>query len=109
MIDFAQESGRGGRAGETLDSVVIVEDGEVERAMKQKSDDLGVQAMGTFLIGSGCRRAAMSSYLDGKRVECGDVDGAASCDRCGEGVRGWQEAQREASAQWQQVQEVFDE
>jgi len=109
MIDFAQESGRGGRAGETLDSVVIVEDGEVERAMKQKSNDLGVQAMGTFLIGSSCRRAAMSSYLDGKRVECGDVDGAASCDRCGEGVQGWQDAQREASAQWQQVQEVFDE
>lgn len=33
-MDFTQESGRGGRAGETLDSVVLVEHGEVERTME---------------------------------------------------------------------------
>ena len=108
MIDFAQESGRGGRAGERVDSVVLVEHGEVERTMKRKSDDLDVQAMGTFIIGSGCRRGLMSGYLDGKRVECNDVE-TAGCDRCGEGARGWQDAQREASVEWQQVQEVLDE
>jgi hypothetical protein len=37
-----------------VDSVVLVEQGEVERTMKQRSDDLDVQAMGMFLIGSGC-------------------------------------------------------
>jgi superfamily II DNA helicase RecQ len=108
MIDYAQESGRGGRAGERVDSVVLVEHGEAERTMKQKSDDLDVQAMGTFIIGSGCRRGLMSGYLDGKRVECNDVE-TAGCDRCGEGVRGWQDAQREANIEWQQVQEVLDE
>jgi superfamily II DNA helicase RecQ len=30
MIDYAQESGRGGRAGERVDLVVLVEQGEVE-------------------------------------------------------------------------------
>ena len=30
MIDFAQESGRGGRAGEDVDSVVLVEQGKVD-------------------------------------------------------------------------------
>jgi len=108
MIDYAQESGRGGRAGERVDSVILVEQGEVERTMQRKSEDLDVQAMGTFLIGSGCRRGLMSSYLDGKRVACKDIE-SAGCDRCGEGTREWQDSQRETSMEWQQVQEVMDE
>ena len=108
MIDYAQESGRGGRAGERVDAVVLVEKGEVERTMKQKSGDLDVQAMGVFLLSSGCRRGLMSGYLDGRRVECNDLE-TAGCDRCGEGVRGWQDEQIEASGEWQQVQEVLEE
>jgi superfamily II DNA helicase RecQ len=87
MIDYAQESGRGGRAGEMVDAVVLVEKGEVERTMKQKSGDLDVQVIGVFIIGSGCRRGLMSGYLDGRRVECNDLE-TARCDRCGEGARG---------------------
>jgi hypothetical protein len=108
MIDFAQESGRGGRAGERVDLVIIVERGEVERTMQQKSEDLDVQAMGTFLIGSGCRRGLMSSYLDGKRITCNDIE-SAGCDRCGEGLSEWQDAQAEASLQWEVVQGAMDE
>jgi superfamily II DNA helicase RecQ len=108
MIDFAQESGRGGRAGERVDSVLVVEQGEVERTMARKGEDLDVQAMGIFIIGSGCRRALMSSYLDGKPVSCNDVE-SAGCDRCGEGIREWQDSQGEASLGWQQVQEMMDE
>jgi superfamily II DNA helicase RecQ len=108
MIDYAQESGRGGRAGELADSVIVVEQGEVERAMQQKGDDLDVQAMGMFLVGSGCRRGLMSSYLDGKRVECNDID-LAGCDRCGEGSSEWYAAQARASREWEQVQAVMDE
>jgi superfamily II DNA helicase RecQ len=107
IIDYAQESGRGGRADKRVDSVVLVEHREVERTIRQKSDDLDVQAIGMFIIGSGCRRGLMSGYLDGKRVECNDVE-AAGCDRCREGARGWQDAQREASVEWQQVQEELD-
>jgi superfamily II DNA helicase RecQ len=108
MIDYAQESGRGGRAGERVDSVVVVEQGEVERTMQRKSEDLDVQAMGMFLLGSGCRRGLMSSYLDGKRVGCNDIE-SAGCDRCGEGRQEWQDSQREASREWQQVQEMMEE
>lgn len=43
MIDYAQESGRGGRAGERVDPVILVEQGEVGRTMRQRSDDLDVQ------------------------------------------------------------------
>jgi hypothetical protein len=44
--------------------------------MRQKSDDFDVQAIGTFIIGSAYRRGLMSGYLDGKRVECNDVQRA---------------------------------
>ncbi|KAF2462472.1 P-loop containing nucleoside triphosphate hydrolase protein, partial [Lindgomyces ingoldianus] len=65
MIDFAQESGRGGRAGEEVDSVIVVERRSVEQEMLKHSDNLCVQAMGLFLTGRGCRRALMSMYMDG--------------------------------------------
>jgi superfamily II DNA helicase RecQ len=31
MIDFAQESGRAGRQGEDVDSVIVMEEGRIER------------------------------------------------------------------------------
>jgi superfamily II DNA helicase RecQ len=33
MSDFAQESGRGGREGETVDAVILKAQGEVERRL----------------------------------------------------------------------------
>jgi superfamily II DNA helicase RecQ len=107
MIDYAQESGRGGRAGERVDSVILAELGAVKRTMKQKSEDLDVQAMGAFLLSSGCRRGLMSGYLDGRSVGCEEAE-AARCDRCGEGVDEWMSAQQEISAEWQRVRETMD-
>jgi hypothetical protein len=60
MIDFAQESGRGGRGREVVDSVILVEHGKVERRLLQEADKIDVQAMGLFIISSGCRRLLMS-------------------------------------------------
>jgi superfamily II DNA helicase RecQ len=108
MVDFAQESGRGGRAGEVVDSVLVVEQGEVERRMEQQKGELDVQAMGLFIIGSGCRRGLMSGYLDGKSISCNDIE-SAGCDRCGEGIREVQEAQSRASAEWEDVRAMMDE
>jgi hypothetical protein len=69
-----------------VDAVILVAQGEVERRLQQKSDDIDVLAMGAFITDSGCRRALMSGYLDGKGVTCSDIK-AAGCDRCGDGVR----------------------
>jgi superfamily II DNA helicase RecQ len=108
MIDFAQESGRGGRGGELVDSVIIVEEGEAEREMAKGQGSIDVQAMGMFIQGEGCRRGMMSEYLDRKRVRCGDIE-SAGCDRCGEGMVEWQEGQREESRSWEQVEEMMEE
>jgi len=107
MIDFAQESGRAGRAGEAVDSIVLVEEGWVERTADRlrKVDE---SAMAAFILSNGCRRAVMSGYLDGRAVECGELDGAR-CDGCGEGVTEWQGAQAEAEGEWQLVREALDE
>ena len=108
MTDFAQESGRGGREGETVNAVILVAHGEVERRIRQKSEDIDVQAMGAFITGSGCRRALMSGYLDGKAVTCSDI-GAAGCDRCGDGTKKWLDEQERYSREWQIVREKMDE
>ena len=87
MIDFAQESGRGGRAGEDVDSVIVVEEGKAERRLAGGAAggvDEGV--IGEFIATKGCRRRVMSLYFDDKLVECGDEASMAKCDRCGEGL-----------------------
>ena len=79
MIDYAQESRRGGRAGETTDSIILMEDGQVEARLAKSSGSINVHAMGLFIQGAGYRRGIISEYLDRKRVECGDID-ATGCD-----------------------------
>lgn len=108
MIDYAQETGRGGRSSEQVASIVLVEHSKVERVMKQKSEDLDVQAIGLFLISSGCRRGLMSSYLDRKQVDCNSI-GAAECDRCGDRIETVLASQQKTSIEWQVVEELMDE
>jgi hypothetical protein len=108
MTDFAQESGRGGQEGQTVDAVILVAQGEVEQRLQQKSDDIDVQAIGAFITDSGCRRALMSGCLDGKGLTCSDIE-AAGCDRCGDGVRKWMEEKERHSREWQRVWEQMDE
>jgi len=108
MTDFAQASGRGGRGGETFNVVVMIEQGEVEKRIEQESGDIDVQAMGAFLIGDGCRRALMSSYLDGQGLGCREMGGVC-CDRCGEGEEVWLEAHENWAREWAVVEERFTE
>jgi hypothetical protein len=54
MTDFAQASGCGGRGGKQVDVVVVVGHREVEKQIEKESDNIDVQAMGHFLIGSRC-------------------------------------------------------
>lgn len=106
MIDFAQESGRAGRGGEAVDSVILVDE-EAGRA-EDASQSLDKSVMRAFVYSKRCRRAIMSSYLDGHGVECGMQD-CAACDRCGEGVAEWHSWQQREAYERDDVCRVLDE
>jgi hypothetical protein len=64
-------TGRSGRAGKRVYSVLVVDHDKIKWIMRQKSDNLDVQAMGMFLMGS---------YVASVQVECNNI-GSAGCDR----------------------------
>jgi superfamily II DNA helicase RecQ len=109
MIDFAQESGRAGRAGEDVDSVIMVAEKRVEmlRGEMRGVDD---STMGEFATTRGCRRRVMSLYFDGTDVGCEDGDGEmARCDGCGEGLTALERTYRKAAQERQVVEETLEE
>lgn len=87
MIDFAQESGQGGRAGEDVDSIILLEDLAYKRLEKQDVAELTVDklAIQRFIQTQDCWRFAMSGYLDKEGQTCAEVGGQL-CNCCGEGV-----------------------
>ena len=42
--------------------------------MERESDDIEIVAMGQFLVGRGCRRELMSSYIDVKGAGGREID-----------------------------------
>lgn len=88
MVDFAQESGRGGRQGEVVDSVILVDTDAVQDQRQQGQYSIDQAAIADFVTTSQCRRFVMSEYLDGvgQGRRCASVDGGQRCDRCGEGI-----------------------
>lgn len=92
MIDFAQESGRAGRDGEDVDSVILVEEGRVEQ-LWYRMDNPDERAMLEFVSTRRCRRTIQGGFLDGVERDCAsDERGVARCDGCGEG---WTALERE--------------
>jgi len=87
MIDYAQESGRGGRAGEVVDSMILVPLKKAEWKLQQGGLSMEAEVMAKFVTSTTCRRWVMSEYLDGPRLarSCLDDPAWIRCDRCGEG------------------------
>ena len=77
MIDFVQETGRGGRAGEEVDSIILLEDSEYQRLERQDAAELTIDklAMQQFILTRDCRRFAISAYLDKEGQTCEEVGG----------------------------------
>ncbi|KAI7371326.1 hypothetical protein KC328_g17564, partial [Hortaea werneckii] len=109
MIDFAQESGRGGRAGEDVDSVIVVEAGRVEQlAELTRGYGIDQQAMDEFITTRGCRRLVLSRYLDGSETCCDTDQGLARCDRCGGGQTELEWRVRRAAEEREGVESMLD-
>src|SRR5579859_292850 len=67
MIPFVQESGRAGRGGEKVKSVVVLSEGEMKRCYERDVLDLKVDEvpMRGYIVSEDCRRKVMSGYLNG--------------------------------------------
>jgi superfamily II DNA or RNA helicase len=109
MIDFAQESGRAGRAGEDVDSIIMVEEGKVEKVLSSHKGGLDEKMICEFVTTKECRRRVMSLYLDNKEIECGNDTNMAKCDGCGEGLTALERSYVRAATERQLVEETLDE
>jgi hypothetical protein len=87
LVDFVQQTGRGGRQpGEVVESVVVMDHKKAWMG-KQRSDveHLNHQAMECFVESSGCRRVMIGIFMDVGLEEAGmDCEQlqAEICDRC---------------------------
>ena len=110
MIDFAQETGRGGRSGEAVDSIVLLTDVESRELARKEAAELSIDemAMKVFIETKECRRLVMSGYLDEEGKTCADVEGRP-CDHCGEGIADWTATQVRRAEEVQRVEQGLDE
>jgi superfamily II DNA helicase RecQ len=110
MIDFAQESGRAGRDGEVVTSMILVPENVVEVKLQQGGMSLDRSAIAEFITSRGCRRRTMSAYLDGEEMakSCSDLVNCAQCDRCNEGLTEFRETARSRTEEWEQVRRELD-
>lgn len=109
MIDFAQESGRAGRAGEDVDSVIMAEEGKAERVLASGKGGLDEKMICEFVTTRDCRRRVMSLYLDNREMECSNDASMARCDWCGERLTVLERSYVRAARERQLVEETLDE
>ncbi|KAF6793337.1 hypothetical protein CMUS01_16109 [Colletotrichum musicola] len=79
MADYAQQSGRAGRDGQTSEAVVLDTAGVSGGSTSRPSTGF---TSGDYVGGAHCRRVVMDSVMDGRRdrVEC--EEGEETCDVC---------------------------
>jgi hypothetical protein len=114
LIDFAQESGRAGRGGEEVDSLVLVESGwEARERAKRQAKRIGwtrdETEMLNFVSSEGCRRLVLARYFDEAEPQDCISGEMARCDRCGCGVTDWERSQRAVAEEEGVVLDTLDQ
>ena len=114
LIDFAQESGRAGRGGEEVDSLVLVEKGwegreRAKRQAKRQEWSRDEREALKFVNTDGCRRLVLADYFDEvEPLDC--ISGEmARCDRCGSGVTDWERSQKSVATEKGLVMDTLDQ
>ena len=110
LIDFAQESGRGGRNGEAVDSIILLDNREYQKLEKTDVAALTTDEffMRQFIQGRECRRLALGQYLDGQASTCSEL-GGLQCDHCGEGLADWQHGEAKGEMELRGFERMMDE
>ncbi|KAL2211177.1 P-loop containing nucleoside triphosphate hydrolase protein, partial [Sarocladium strictum] len=90
IIDYAQEAGRAGRAGERVQAEVIVKDKDwpSEDASKDGYLEVKVREVNSLVRTRGCRRRLLRQYLDSDLRDCKALE-AVMCDNYEQESRVW--------------------
>jgi superfamily II DNA helicase RecQ len=114
LIDCAQESGRAGRGGEVVTSLILLEknwqarEGAKRIAMRREwSPD--EKAMLDFVNTDDCRRLVLRDYFDRNAVQDCISRDLERCDRCCSGVSDWARSEKETSRERDTVEEALDQ
>lgn len=114
LIDFSQESGRAGRGGEQVDSLVLLERGWEERedAIRKRRRMISShdeRAMAEFVTTTACRRLVLAKHFDsGEPVDC-EAGEMARCDRCCSGVTDRQRSESRTARERGVVTDALDQ
>jgi superfamily II DNA helicase RecQ len=83
LVDFVQQTGRGGRRKDEVVDSVIVTDGRPLWQDEFASDieQVNRDAVEQFMQQDGCRRIALGQFMDGEGRSCDEL-GAERCDWC---------------------------
>lgn len=85
LINYDQESGRGGRQGEDVLAIICLTVTDFQKLKKQNPEymTLDDKMMREFVVGDGCRRLVLTGYLSGEEhaKTCIEIDGLL-CDYC---------------------------
>jgi superfamily II DNA helicase RecQ len=83
IIDYAQEAGRAGRAGERVEAVIVIEDKDwpTDNPKKEAMLELKTREVNALVRTSGCRRGVLGRCLDNDLRDYDRID-AAPYDNC---------------------------
>jgi RecQ family ATP-dependent DNA helicase len=88
LLDYAQETGRGGRDGKASEVILIVKEEMVMSSEQSSSISKEDRLVQRYIFGTQhddkpiCRRVVLDEYLDGRTDRKSCEDGEASCDVC---------------------------
>lgn len=88
IIDFSQESGRGGRLLEVASSTVFWDPTQEDQPLASGQDDIGRAEITEYVATCPCRRLCLGTHLDGETNKtCLKLGTMALCDLCKKKVR----------------------
>ncbi len=114
LIDFAQESGRAGRGGEMVTSLILLEKDwqareQMRRLAMRRAWSPDEKAMLDFANTDDCRRLVLGRYFDKKPAQDCISGEMERCDRCCNGVSDWAWSEKEMSGEREAVEDALDQ
>jgi superfamily II DNA or RNA helicase len=83
LLEYAQETGRGGRDGQTAWCITVLNDSYCEQYISSEGEDeREKREMYEMLQSAKCYRMQLGRHVDGKGFSCGFYPRSLPCSRC---------------------------